>query len=563
MATLPEASVSINSNAGAFAGGTGYIVVMGCVSQNADLTPRVFASTQGMLDEHKYAPAIDYCALHFQKTRQPVIFIGLPIVTAGSIGSVDTSGVTGSSVITVTADTGGVMEEVDAVVTVLTGGTIGTDQIMLSLSLDGGKSSVTVRLGTQSTYTIPNVGLVLNFAAGTLAVADFATFRSHAPMWGSTALSSARAALAGQQNLARSWLVVGDLPNSTFAGYVTTEVDAYETANQRFVYARAQVTPYRLAKKSKVAGETLTFTTTTCTRSAGSWLLDGFAVGQSIAFTGTVSNNVTEAITVLTDTVLTVASGFASETISSKLVTGVQSSTISAYVSAQTAAFATVDAQKRIDLGLGRAFVQSPILGASLRRPAQWAASLREYQHDVQIPCWRKSDGPLDGFSLTDANGNTVEFDERYDGGALAGRFTCLRSYGNGPLGAFVALSLTRDTEGSLLSRTHNMAVADLACTVVQAETENAIGQVLQLNKDGTGSAASLGLIEQRVNRALQTNILQRFAEGPRATSAVWSASKTDVLNVPSATLNGTLALELNGTLEKIDTKVNIQTAGA
>ena len=102
------------------------------------------------------------------------------------------------------------------------------------------------------------------------------------------------------------------------------------------------------------------------------------------------------------------------------------------------------------------------------------------------------------------------------------------------------------------------MAVANLASTVVQAETENQIGQVLQLNSDGTGTKASLSIIEQRVNTQLQINLLQQFSEGPRASSAVWSASKTDILNVPGATLNGTLALNLNGTIEKIATSVNV-----
>jgi len=137
-----------------------------------------------------------------------------------------------------------------------------------------------------------------------------------------------------------------------------------------------------------------------------------------------------------------------------------------------------------------------------------------------------------------------------------------LRTYGNGPEGAFVALSLTRATEGSLLSRTHNMAVTNVACSVVQAETENAIGQVLVLNADGTGSTDSLQKIEERVNTSLQINFLQDKGEGPRASMAVWSASRTDVLSVPGAELHGVLALLLNGTLEKISTRVRVQTAG-
>ena len=641
MATLPQASVSLSETSNALGSGTGYAVVMACVSQNADSVPRVVSSTQALLDTYGYAPGVDYCALHFAKTRNPIIFVGLPIVSAGVIGCRDNTGVTGTCNISVAAAASGVLEQVSAVVSCTQGTLVGTDQIVLSLSLDGGESTQIVRLGPNITYSIPFVGLVISFeAGGTLNPGDVFTFSTTAPMWGSTAMSAARTALAGQQNLSRSWVVVGDLPNSTFAGYVTTEANNYETENERFTYARAAVTDrLPLAVKAKVnhkmtgvpsitfaasgftitrttgsfvtdgfvvgqivlvsgstlnngeigaltgvsatvltfasgivnegpdatgvsisASESLVFAASghTATRSSGSWTDDGFAVGQSVTFSGTSSNNTTVTISSLSSTVLTAASGLANETISGSLVTAVQAETVTQWVSAQTTAFATVDAQKRIDLSLGRASVQSPITGYFMRRPAAWAASIREYQHDLQIPCWRKADGPLDGFSITDDNGNTVEFDERFDGGGLAGRFTCLRSYSNGPLGAFVALSLTRDSDGALLSRTHNLAVANLACTVVQTETENAIGQVLVLNADGTGTDASLSLIEGRVNTALQVNLLQRFNEGPRASLAVWAASRTDVLNTAGATLNGVLALELNGTLENINTSVQV-----
>src|SRR6185437_1257712 len=558
MELLPSATLQINEAAGAPAGGSGYAVVMACVAQNADFVPRVMSSTQDLLDEYTYSPGVDYCALHFAQTKKPIIFVGLPIVTQGTVSQLDTSAVTGTSAVSVTAGANGAMEETDGVLTVVSGGTVGTDQITFDLSLDGGTTTQRVRLGTNSSYTIPYVGLTLNVGGGTLNAADEVTWHSSAPMWGSTAIASARAALAAQQNPARSWLVEGELPTSTFAGYVVTEAANYETTNERYVYARAQVADRHLAKKSKsavhmtaasvtfdgtghtitraagsfltdgfavgdavsIAGSTsnngvkaitalsatvmtfasgvtsegpdatgvsitgsaaITFAASgfTVTRSSGSWTADGFAVGQSATFAGTTSNNFTGTITALSSTVMTFASGVADEgPLLDSTVSCVQNLTMAAWVSAQTAAFATIDADKRIDLGLGRARVQSPIHGWELRRPCQWAVSIREYQHDVQIPTYRKADGPLTGFSLTDDNGNTAEFDENIDGGGLAGRFTCLRSYSNGPLGAFVALSLTRDTEGALLSRTHNMAVANVACTTVQAETENAIGQV-------------------------------------------------------------------------------------
>ncbi len=265
-------------------------------------------------------------------------------------------------------------------------------------------------------------------------------------------------------------------------------------------------------------------------------------------------------ITVLTDTVMSFASGVADEVIGSRSVTIVKGETMAAWVAAMDSEFSPIDGEKRIDIGLGRGRKESPITGWSFRRPAAWHASIREYQHDVHIPTWRKSDGPLSGVSLEDEDGNLVEYDERIHGGALAGRFTCLRTWGNGPNGAFVAMSLTRDTEGSLLSYTHNLAVANLACTVVQKATENVVGKVLQLNDDGTATSASLSRIEESVNTDLEQSLMVEkvIGEGPRASKAVWTASRDDVLNVVDATLTGVLDLHVNGTIVHVDTLVKV-----
>ena len=327
-----------------------------------------------------------------------------------------------------------------------------------------------------------------------------------------------------------------------------------------------------LADEGPVTGVTITCETTltfgdnssspdTLTRSSGSWLADGFRVGDSFTITGTASNNVTATITVLTATVLTVVTGtFAAEVIGAEDVTIVAGETESQWVSTMDSAFATVDGQKRIDIGLGRAAKVSPITGYKMRRPAQWPASIREYQHDVHIPCWRKEHGPLLDWDLYDDDGNLTEFDEASTGGALAARFTCLRTYANGPAGVYVALSLTRATESSLLSRTHNMAVANIAQTVCQAEGENAIGVDLVLNADGTAESSSLRKVEDKINAALQTNLLvSKQNEGPRASSAKFTASTDDILNVVPATMTGTCALGLKGTIEQVDIVIRVK----
>ncbi len=650
MAENTSANVTIDDEAGAFAGSGGYVAVFGCVERNDDCTPRVYASSKALMAQHGYSQGADYVAMHVGENRLPVVFCGLPTATVGTIGRQDASGVTGNSVITVAAGSAGVLEETSAILTVTSGGTIGTDQIKFSLSLDGGRTSKPVRLGTDSSYTVPYVGFVINFAAGTLAVDDEYTFATTAPRWDAAGLTAARTALASQHKKIRTILVVGDLTEDDDAEDVVDELNLYETENQRFSLARVQVrdrlqsvamarvtrrmtgtptitflevggtgdtitrstgsfisdgfavgmvvtvagavasTGYNnitgkvttvtalvltldtadlinegpISTVSIVGSHGLVFATTTATRSGGSWLSDGFAVGDDVTFSGTVSNNISVEITGLTATVMTFASGGATETIGTRSVTCTSGETMAAFIAEMDDEYSGVDDEKRIDIGIGRGVKKSPITGWRFRRPVQWAASLREYSHDIQIPCWRKADGPCDGWDLTDDDGTIVEYDENTDGGALAGRFTCFKTWANGPEGAFIALSLTRASEDSLLSRTHNMQVVNEACTVTQATTEDAIGQVLVLNADGTGSSASLSLIEKSVNKALAVSLLQVGKEGvPRASSAVWSASRNAILNVPGATLPGVLALLINGTLEKIDTSVRIQTAGA
>lgn len=564
MATLPSASTTIDDEAGALAGGTGYAIVMGCVAENDDITPRVYTSTKGILDQHGYSPAVDYAALHFEATRQPVIFIGLPKTTAGAAARQNVAGVLGTSVITITAGANGIVEETDCILEVAAAGTVGTAGIAFDFSADGGRTTKRIRLGTATSYTVPYLGIVINFAAGTLLVGDTATFTTTAPMWSGADLATAKDALAAQLKLARSFVIVGDITNSTFAGYVTTEANGYETENQRFVVARAQVRD-RIPRVS-ISGVSMTYaevgaTADTITRASGSFLTDGIRVGDLISSTSALNTFTDATVAAVTALVITLdTQDLVAEVTSAGTIT--KGETVAAYVAAMDTAFSTVDSQKRIDLGLGRARKLSPITAWSFRRPVSWAASIREYQHDVQIPTWRKADGPLDGWDLTDGNGNVVEYDERIDGGALAARFTCFRTWSNGPSGAFIALSLTRAVEGSNLSRTHNMHVVDVACSVVQTETENAIGEVLQLKSDGTGTDASLGKLEGRVNSALQTALLQSRSEGPRASSAVWVASRSAVLNVPEAALTGVLTIMLNGTLERIDTTVRVQTNG-
>lgn len=655
MATIPSASVSVSATAGALAGGTGYCVVIAPVGTNADTTPRVFSSATDILAQHNYSPGVGYAALHIEATKKPVIFVGVPIATAATLSRQDASGWTGTSVVSVAAGAAGYLEETDIVLTCTTAGTRGTTGIKLTLSLDGGTTEKTINLGTATSYTVPYVGIVISFGAGTMVAGDVYTAHTSAPMWDSAGLTAAKTALAAQMKLSRTWMIIGDVANSTFAGYVATQVNAYETSNSRFTLARAQVRDHlpiatlsnnivRMTGSPTITyaevggtGDTITRSTgsfitdgfavgmavtatgavdsanndfvnkkitavsatvltldtedlvdevatagvvitgstgisflevggtgdTITLSGGGSWLADGFAAGDNITITGSTSNNLTTTagIVTVTATVLTLdTDDLATEFNGAAAVTITKGETMAAFVAAMDSAFSSVDAKKRISLGLGRLRKQCPITGWEFRRPVQWAASIREYSHDVHHPTWAKADGPLDGWSLLDADGNLAEYDERVNGGALAARFTCARTWGNGPNGAFIALDMTRETEGSTLQYAHNLEVANVFCTVVQQMTENIVGATPVLNDDGTATGAALQVLEEGVNSAVKQALIREFVpgEGVRASKAVWRASTDDDLSAVDATLTGVGELIVNGTIVHVETLVAV-----
>ncbi|MCL2777721.1 MAG: hypothetical protein FWD73_06925 [Polyangiaceae bacterium] len=482
MANIPSANVTISAEAGALAGGTGYCVVIAPVAKNDDATPRVFSSWPAVLSVHGYAPGVDYAALHIGATGKPVLFVGVPIVVPGVVTQTDASEVTGTSVVTISVGENGALEETDSSITVVKGGTVGTDDIRLLLSCDGGVTKKSVRLGTLSKYEIPYFGITIEFGPGTLNVDDVVTFSTSAPKWDGDGIDAARKGLSLQQKLARSWLVIGDIENSTEAKYITEAVNTYETAKKRFTLARANIRDRHDDEEMSI------------------------------------------------------------------------------WVSAMDAAFASVDSQKRISLGLGRLTKLSPITGWFLRRPVQWAASIREYQHDIHHPTWAKEDGPLLDWGLEDADGRIAEYDDDNVGGALAARFTCARTWGNGPIGAFIAMDLTRADEATALAYVHNMNVANVCCTVVQTETENIIGKTPVLDSDGHPIATEIAKLELGVNTDLEQTLLTEFVkgEGPRASYARWTESPDDVLNVPDAAITGIAELQVNGTVVHVNTLVAV-----
>jgi hypothetical protein len=645
MATLPRARTQVSAAAGAPATGTDIATIIAPVPNNADSIPRQYTQAKAVYDYHGYAPAVDLASIFATETQKPFIFVGVPITTVGAVGQVNTTGNSGSSTVSIAAGGNGTLDETEIKVVVKAGGTIGSSQIVLDVSLDNGLTYKSVRLGTASSYAIPYLNATISFGAGDLVTDDvILTAKTTAPKTDSAGMTLARTNLAAQQKQSRSMILVSESPNLAFVQSVQTQINAYKTANDRASQIRVQVRDHlsqaAMSKGSIVVTTQVTFaevggTGDTITRATGSWLTDGVLVGDLVTVTGSASNNITTAKknTGVTATVLTlddddlaaevgvtctltfsgsltfsnsgetvvrnrgswIADGFrAGQTVTfedsvsndgSYVVVTATTSTLtfasgdidadevakmttvtveagelkSVWAASIEAEYATIDNDPRVNLGAGRGRKESPFLGGRLRRPVQWAALIREYQHDLHIPTWKKDLGPLQGWDLMSATQVLVEYDDRVDGQALsAARFTSFRTWANGPNGAFISLDLTRDIDGGLLSYASNANVVNLADNVTQNATENIIGSVLQLNSDGTATSDSLKEITTRVNQVVQREVLKNAGEGQRSSFALWTPDASTVLSGAEAELLGVLELELNGVIHSVLTTIKV-----
>jgi Protein of unknown function (DUF2586)/Ubiquitin-activating enzyme E1 FCCH domain len=122
-----------------------------------------------------------------------------------------------------------------------TGGTIGSAGIQFQISLDAGRNyGPVLALGTANTYAIPNTGVTLNFAAGTLVALDYLTFSTTAPTWNTAGLAAALTALQASQYAVvgfGSTHIVGVMSGAN-SGTVETDLDTLATGD---IYTRCIV----------------------------------------------------------------------------------------------------------------------------------------------------------------------------------------------------------------------------------------------------------------------------------------------------------------------------------
>ena len=153
---------------------------------------------------------------------------------------------TGTSVMTVTLDsTNGAWDDFYVSFKVVTGGTIGTGPIYFQLSGDAGRTyGPVLSLGTATTYAIPNTGITLNFAAGTLVTGDVAQFSTIGPAWSDSGIQSCLTAIQNGPYAGTGWgsgHIVGVSAGSDATAFGGASTGYMEVLATNYVFARTFV----------------------------------------------------------------------------------------------------------------------------------------------------------------------------------------------------------------------------------------------------------------------------------------------------------------------------------
>lgn len=218
-------------------------VVIGCAIGGTDYVPVASTNPTTIQTTFLGGPLCEAAGL-VCANGGTVIAVKVPVVTLGTATAVvATTPGSSTSVVTVTLDgTNGAYDDFYVKTKVVTSGTIGTAGIQLQISLDAGRTfGPVLNLGAAVTLAIPNTGITLNFAAGTLVAGDYFKFSTTAPKWNDAGISAAISALAASQYGIAGWgslHIVGVSSSASVANF-QTYLEALTTGS--FIFTRAIV----------------------------------------------------------------------------------------------------------------------------------------------------------------------------------------------------------------------------------------------------------------------------------------------------------------------------------
>lgn len=188
--------------------------IVGPCSDGPFDTPAAFARVKDIQTNFTNGPAVEAAAHYIEKYGRAVLFVRSNANVAAVTGTVDVTGVTGTSVVTAT---GTPTDDVELKVRVIAGGTVGTAGITYQFSADAGRNyGPLTALGAANTIVAPdNFGITFHLAAGTLVAGDSWHVVIHAATWNSSDITTAITALKNSVQVWELCQVVGPVDAST------------------------------------------------------------------------------------------------------------------------------------------------------------------------------------------------------------------------------------------------------------------------------------------------------------------------------------------------------------
>jgi hypothetical protein len=223
---------------GALPSGARYMVVLGVANGGNVAQPAAYGRDTDIISTFgagKQCPTVESAALKIARSGKPVVFVRAAVATAGNCSAITRTGA-GTSVATVDVTLDEPTDDADVFVKFPSGGTLGVTGIEYQYSIDEGKTFLPKKaLGTAMNFTIPELGVQVNLAAGTILTTDTLAFRCNAPVFDATTLSVALDALALSNLPWETCEIVGALDANMF-DVVETKFTAMRTKGKEVDY---------------------------------------------------------------------------------------------------------------------------------------------------------------------------------------------------------------------------------------------------------------------------------------------------------------------------------------
>lgn len=199
----------------AAAGAESVLVVVGTASGGVANTPAVARNDAQPAELFGSGRLVEVASYIVGEGQQPVVMVKAASAVDGDYGTIVTTGVLGTSVVTTDGTVDPVQDGV-AAFRIIVGGTRGTAGITYQTSPNNLDWSETKALGTATQIDEPFTGARFLLAAGTLLANDTAYVPTMAPQWSAATLNTALASLTNYQGHPFGGLViVGSAVDST------------------------------------------------------------------------------------------------------------------------------------------------------------------------------------------------------------------------------------------------------------------------------------------------------------------------------------------------------------